>query len=182
MNIQRISIIILVIALVLSLASNVYGNGKSKEPLPPHVTLPPQATRNPHYPTSTPVSPIGELDVPPPCGYLDEVPCDLFRPEEQDELSAPTRVPSPGATQIPVTRVFPDNPRPTATAPIPSLPAPDSSHDSPTLNVGYSCLPPSDLGPDEIGLLIEAVYEGYQVIIVEDVMATSPSVVIIGNK
>jgi len=63
-----------------------------------------------------------------------------------------------------------------AAAPLPTWPNATRFIPTPTCSI-----PTSDLGPDEVALLIEAVSEGYSIIIVKDVIATSSDdIVVIG--
>jgi hypothetical protein len=152
--------VVLILMFLLSRSAFAGGNGRPDKP----DKLPPQATRNPHYPTAAPevedVSPIGEQespptpfapDVPPPCGYTDDVPCDEWNPPTQepdpiraDPFAQPTVVREPTQEPLP-----------------PQIQ---------TCNI-----------PDDVALLMEAIAEGYSVIIVKDVLATSPNVIIIGQ-
>lgn len=98
----------------------------------------------------TPLVPLEKPDVPPPCGYLNSVPCDDWQP--------------------------PNEPLPSPTMPPP--------YASPTRQLAIQpCYPVTDLGPDDVALLIEAVAEGYSIIIVRDVLATSSDdIIVIGNE
>ena len=65
-----------------------------------------------------------------------------------------------------------------AAAPLPTWPNATRFIPTPTCSI-----PTSDLGPDEVALLIEAVSEGYSIIIVKDVIATSnDDIVVINNE
>ena len=162
-NGKRLLIVILIVLTSILMASVVMAGGdcpgKSCKPLPDGVILPIQATRNPHYPASSPIgesqpmpTPIPQQEIPVNgkgiCGYTMDTLCDGVTPP-----TIPTRVPT-------------------------TEPIAYATRIQPTQECG---MPVSDLGPDDVALLIEAVHEGYQIIIVSDVLATHPDVIVIGN-
>jgi hypothetical protein len=125
--------------------------GKSCDPLP--VTLPEQATRNPHYPTGTPIP-----------NPTDVLPSPTTRPLH----ATPTRQ---LAKDKEPTRVMATRMQPTQTT------TPLSTH---VYGDFQPCYPVTN---SDVALLIEAVAEGYTIVIVRDVLATSnDNVVVIGGE
>ncbi|MHA2045392.1 MAG: hypothetical protein ACW99G_11395 [Candidatus Thorarchaeota archaeon] len=149
---RNVWIVLFVALLAFAFARQGDAGGKGNPDRP----VQPVPTRNPHYVEPSPngePEPVSE-DTPSPiegplCGYLHTVPC-------------PT-VPSP-------TRANPFPPSPSTREAPPSPP--------PSTHV-QACYPATDLGPDDVALLIEAVSEGYSIVIVKDVLATSPEVIVI---
>ena len=137
--------------------------GASCDPLPPKAQACEHAAKNPHCTTPEPQpSPT----MPPP--YASPTP----------RLQATRMQPQPTATPY---EYGDAQPWPTATPPyhkVPSIPFETGQLANESVR---PCYPLTDLGPDDVALLIEAVAEGYSIIIVKDVLATSPDVIVIGN-
>ena len=142
-----------------------HGNvdNKGKCPKTPVSAVEHHQTAQAQTPSAGQVKPVKTPDVPSPCGYLDSVPCKDLHPPEQ----TPTR--EADYHKAPSIPFF-------TPAPLPS-PTQAAPYASPTRQL--ACYPVTDLGPDDVALLIEAVTEGYSIIIVKDVIATSGNAIVV---
>ncbi len=109
---------------------------------------------------------------PPPTNNPPPTPPPNPSPTMPPIFSSPTPKPDyHKATSVPF---FTPSPIGEAAAPLPTWP--NATRFIPTPTCG---IPTSDLGPDEVALLIEAVSEGYSIVIVREVLATSSDDIVV---
>ena len=163
-NGRRLLVIIIVTMFILLAGVAMAGGeckGASCEPLPPKAQACEHAENNPHCNPDNTREPQPSPTWPPATRI-------------QPTAVVPTREPQPSPTMPPI---FPS---PTSKPGYHKAPSIPFFTPAPTGDV-KPCYPLTDLGPDDVALLIEAVAEGYSIIIVRDVLATSPDVMVIGN-
>ena len=162
-NSKRLLIIVLLVVMI-ALGGVVLAKGECKgascDPLPPKAQACEHAANNPHCnppPTNNPPP------TPPPTN------------EPQPSPTMPPIFSSPTPKLSPIGEV--DTP-----TPIPAWP--QATRFIPTIvPTEPACsIPASDLGPDDVALLIEAVHEGWTIVIVKDILATSPDVVLVSGN
>ena len=166
-NGRRLMVIVLLVVMIM-LGGVVLAKGECKgascDPLPPVAQACEHATNNPHCnpPPTTPPQPTATSEPRP-------------SPTMPPIFSSPTPKPDyHKATSIPF---FTPSPIGEAAAPLPTWPQATRFIPTPTCSI-----PASDLGPDDVALLIEAVHEGWTIVIVKDILATSPDVVLVSGN